>query len=103
MEGEVKEIQMELAAIRKDRLDLHNRKHIDIVSNIFFIVSNSAYVRFYKSVYKLFLLLPMDEIKLIKIIVWTQTRASKSNSAPYKKDRPGKYCHITCFYRQAVM
>lgn len=26
MEGEVKEIQMELAAIKKDRLDLYNRK-----------------------------------------------------------------------------
>lgn len=38
MEGEVKEIQMELAAIRKDRLDLHNRKHIDIVSSIFISV-----------------------------------------------------------------
>ncbi|XP_049886287.1 lamin-A-like [Pectinophora gossypiella] len=27
MEGEVKEIQMELAAIKRDRLDLYNRKH----------------------------------------------------------------------------
>lgn len=38
MEGEVKVIQMELAAIRKDRLDLHNRQHSDIVSKPFLLV-----------------------------------------------------------------
>ncbi|XP_026318393.1 interactor of constitutive active ROPs 5-like [Hyposmocoma kahamanoa] len=34
MEGEVKVIQMELAAIRKDRLDLHNRQHSDIDEDV---------------------------------------------------------------------
>ncbi|XP_068620215.1 outer dense fiber protein 2-like [Battus philenor] len=44
MEGEVKEIQMELAAIKRDRLDLHNRKRPTIYAESEHVIEDTVYI-----------------------------------------------------------
>ncbi|CAH2034678.1 unnamed protein product, partial [Iphiclides podalirius] len=44
MEGEVKEIQMELAAIKQDRLDLHNRKYTSMYEKSEEVVEDTMYI-----------------------------------------------------------